>query len=69
VRALDGRRPPPEFSTVTTPKPGDGRFKPVKGAEPRLAARIDFSSSNRAVMASRLNGKPATRKHGKPTRG
>jgi hypothetical protein len=54
---------------MTTPKPGDGRFKPVKGPDSGPAAKIDFASSNRAVMASRLNGKPATRKHGKPTRG
>jgi hypothetical protein len=32
-------------------------------------AQMKFVTGRQAVMASRLNGKPATRKHGKPTRG
>jgi hypothetical protein len=32
-------------------------------------SQMRFATGRQALMASRLNGKPATRKHGKPTRG
>ena len=37
-------------------------------ATPKVA-QMKFATGMQAVRALRLNGKPATRKHGKPTRG
>ena len=54
---------------VSTPKAGHGRPKHVTVYEAGQQAQVNFAASFKAIMASRLNGKPATRKHGKPTRG
>jgi hypothetical protein len=35
----------------------------------RGVAPMRFATGRQATLAYRLNGKPATRKHGKPTRG
>jgi hypothetical protein len=45
------------------------RLNNLNAEAPPKVSQMTIVTGKQAVLASRLNGKPATRKHGKPTRG
>ena len=54
---------------VSTSKAAGGRPKHVAVYEAGKDAQVRFAVGMQAIMASRLHGKPATRRQGKPSKG